>query len=67
MRPLFIECENCESTYQLKHDMSERHYQPKYCTFCGEELTEYYDPNQRELFDDEDIDDGTDDWETDEV
>ena len=64
---LFIECENCESTYQLKHDMSERHYQPKYCTFCGEELTEYYDPNQRELFDDEDIDDGTDDWETDEV
>lgn len=63
MRPLFIECENCESTYQLKHDMSEHHYKPKYCTFCGEELTEYYD----HAFDDEDIDDGTDDWETDEI
>jgi len=47
--------------------MSERHYQPKYCTLCGEEFSGYYDPNQRELFDDEDIDDGTDDWGIDEI
>ena len=69
MRPLFIECESCESTYQLKHDMSERHYQPKYCIFCGEELTEdntLYNLSEQELFD-EDIDDDTDDWDTDQI
>ena len=49
--------------------MSERHYQPKYCIFCGEELTEdntFYNLNEQELFD-EDIDDDTDDWDTDQI
>jgi len=54
MRPIYIECDRCEATYHVKHDMSEDHYQVTYCTFCGDGLDDYYDPNQRELeFEDE--------------
>lgn len=68
MRPLFIECESCESTFQLKHDMSEQHYHVKYCTFCGEELADDNTlPPIKELFDDENTNDDTDDWETDQI
>lgn len=56
MKPLYIECQDCEATYQIKHDMSEEHYEVLFCSFCGGSLEEVYDPNQRELFPDEDED-----------
>ena len=48
MKPLYIECQDCEATYQIKHDMSEEHYEVLFCSFCGGSLEEVYDPN-REL------------------
>tara|TARA_B100000497_G_C7502840_1_gene306869 strand:- start:25 stop:207 length:183 start_codon:yes stop_codon:yes gene_type:complete len=53
MKPLYIECQDCEATYQIKHDMSGEHYEVSFCSFCGEKLEDFYDPNQRELFPDE--------------
>jgi rRNA maturation endonuclease Nob1 len=54
VRPFYVECQECEATYQLKHDMSEVHYNMSFCSFCGGRLEDFYDPNQREMFSDED-------------
>lgn len=56
MKPLYIECQDCDATYQIKHDMGER-YEVSYCSFCGGELEDFYDPNQRDMFDEDDEDD----------
>lgn len=60
MRPIWIDCQSCEASYQVKHDLSEEHYQVEFCSFCGSKLDEFYDPNQRELNfgeeEDEDLD-----------
>lgn len=61
MRPIYVECDKCESTYHIKHDMSENHYAISFCSFCGEKIEEVYDPNQRDMFEEEDDYDGWDD------
>jgi hydrogenase maturation factor HypF (carbamoyltransferase family) len=32
-----IVCEDCEASYQIKHDMEERYYTVSFCPFCGAE------------------------------
>ena len=32
-----IQCEDCEASYQIKHDMEERYYTVSFCPFCGSE------------------------------
>lgn len=33
-----IECLNCNAVYYIQHDMSEKHYEVSYCSFCGVQL-----------------------------
>ena len=47
-----IQCEACEASYQIKHDMEERYYKVSFCPFCGEET---------DLMDDLEEDE-TDEW-----
>lgn len=28
----------CDAVFDVKHEMSETHYTPQYCVFCGEHL-----------------------------
>jgi len=51
MRKVF-QCEACEATYDIKHDLEERYYTVSFCPFCGEETT---------LSDD--LEDEDDEWE----
>jgi hypothetical protein len=31
-------CESCEAEFIISHEMSDEHYQVKYCAFCSEEI-----------------------------
>ena len=31
-------CEKCEAEFVIGHNMNQRHYIIRHCTFCGEEL-----------------------------
>lgn len=33
-----IQCEDCEASFQIKHDMEERYYTVSFCPFCGEDI-----------------------------
>lgn len=33
-----VECEKCNSEFNVQHDMSENYYMVSYCCFCGKEL-----------------------------
>lgn len=37
-KPKTIECMECDAVFDVKHEMSETHYTPQYCVFCGEHL-----------------------------
>ena len=44
-----LQCEECEATFEIKHDLAERYYEVSFCPFCGEPI-ELHD----ELSDDDD-------------
>jgi hypothetical protein len=33
-----LECIACEAVFQVRHDMSDRHYFESYCVYCSEPL-----------------------------
>ena len=35
-----IVCESCEAEFKISHNMNERYYVMRYCTFCGDSLSE---------------------------
>ena len=45
-----ISCEDCDAEFTVRHTMSDRHYQVKYCVFCGSEIPE---DNEDDLYDEE--------------
>ena len=47
-----LQCEDCEASFEIKHDLDEHHYEITYCPFCATEL---------ELMDD--LEDEDDEWE----
>ena len=47
-----LQCEDCEASFEVKHDMDERYYNVSFCPFCATEL---------ELMDD--LVDEDDEWE----
>jgi hydrogenase maturation factor HypF (carbamoyltransferase family) len=38
MRKL-LQCEDCEASFEVKHDMDERYYNVSFCPFCASEIT----------------------------
>jgi len=38
MSPRTLECIACEAVFQVRHDMSDRHYFESYCVYCSEPL-----------------------------
>lgn len=48
-----ISCEDCDAEFTVRHTMSERHYEVKYCVFCGSEIPE---DNEDDLYEDEEED-----------
>ena len=38
MRKL-LQCEECEASFEVKHDMDERYYNVSFCPFCASEIT----------------------------
>ena len=35
----FLQCEDCEAYFEVKHDMDERYYNVSFCPFCASEIT----------------------------
>ena len=35
---LILCCDECDAQFTIEHDMSEEHYEPRYCCFCGSEI-----------------------------
>lgn len=33
-----IECVDCQAVYYIQHEMSEKHYEVSFCSFCGGQL-----------------------------
>jgi len=48
-----IQCEDCEASFQIKHDMEERYYKVSFCPFCGTEVTLEDDLDTLDIDDDE--------------
>jgi DNA-directed RNA polymerase subunit RPC12/RpoP len=46
-----LQCEDCEASFELKHDMDDNYYRVTYCPFCSSKL---------ELEDD--LEDEEDEW-----
>ena len=46
-----LQCEDCEASFELKHDMDDNYYKVTYCPFCSSKL---------ELEDD--LEDEEDEW-----
>ena len=38
MRKL-LQCEDCEASFEVKHDMDERYCNVSFCPFCASEIT----------------------------
>ena len=38
MRKL-LQCEECEASFEVKHDMDARYYNVSFCPFCASEIT----------------------------
>jgi hypothetical protein len=34
-----LQCEECEATFEIKHDLAERYYEVSFCPFCASEIT----------------------------
>jgi len=32
-----VQCDECQATYTIEHDLEEKLYEIEYCTFCGSE------------------------------
>lgn len=48
-----LECIACEAVFQVRHDMSDRHYIESYCVYCSE-APEIEEALPVEDYDDED-------------
>ena len=35
---LVLCCDECDAQFTIEHEMSEEHYKPRYCCFCGSEI-----------------------------
>lgn len=33
-----LQCEECEATFEIKHDLAERYYEVSFCPFCASEI-----------------------------
>jgi hypothetical protein len=47
-------CPECEADFNIKHDMEERLYIPRFCVFCGEEIATEGDEMNFDLEENED-------------
>jgi hypothetical protein len=50
---ILIQCESCEASFCVQHDLGERFYTLSYCAFCGEPIEHSYTD---EMCDEEDED-----------
>ena len=47
-----LQCEDCEASFEIKHDLEERYYTISFCPFCSAEITL-----------EDDLEDEEDEWE----
>lgn len=33
-----LQCEDCEASFEIKHDLEERYYKVSFCPFCATEI-----------------------------
>ena len=48
-----LQCEDCEASFEVKHDLDEHHYTITFCPFCASEI---------ELMDD--LEEEDEDWDS---
>ena len=34
-----LQCEDCEASFEIKHDLDDNYYEISYCPFCASKIT----------------------------